>query len=103
MKRVRLLVTFGLSLAAAPALASSGDPAPVAEAPSAAIDHVIARDTGAKEDMGDANRTICRSVEQLGTRLSKKKVCATASEWAAMRTQQREGTERMQTNRWKSN
>lgn len=112
MKRAVSLLAAGLVMAATPAL-SQPQPATPPTSPETGttgetvtasnVDQIIARDAKEKEDMGAGTRTICRDVEQIGTRLSSKKVCATASEWAAMRSQQREGVERVQTGRWKNN
>lgn len=38
----------------------------------------------------DPNAKVCETVSQLGSRLSKKKVCATRAEWAEMKRQDRE-------------
>lgn len=44
----------------------------------------------------DPNEKICETVSQVGSRLSKKKVCATRAEWAVMRKDQKETVETMQ-------
>ncbi|BEV02444.1 hypothetical protein [Novosphingobium olei] len=56
-----------------------------------------------KEDVGTSDRVICRSIEQIGTRLGNKRVCATAAQWAAMRAEERAGLERIQTQNYKNN
>lgn len=47
-------------------------------------------------DMGDSGRIICEEVKIIGSRLAKKKTCHTAAEWAEMRRQQRQVTDRIQ-------
>lgn len=98
----RIAVPFAVAMLFATGTAHA-DPA----VSSAATGEAISTDTPAKavndkEDVGDSGRMICRNVEQIGTRFGAKKVCASAAEWAAMRAQQREGAERVQTGRWKS-
>ena len=38
----------------------------------------------------DPNAKVCETVSQVGSRLSKKKICATRSEWAEMKRADRE-------------
>lgn len=38
----------------------------------------------------DPNEKVCETVSQVGSRLSKKKICATRAEWAEMRRADRE-------------
>lgn len=56
-----------------------------------------------KEELGDPNRVICRKEDSTGSRVSARRVCATASEWAARKQHTREGIERAQTQRYKNN
>ncbi|WP_225010085.1 MULTISPECIES: hypothetical protein [Novosphingobium] len=100
MKRIAVPLAVALLLAAgtahaepAASSAATGEAAPAGPS---------AKPVNDKEDVGDSGRMICRNVEQIGTRFGAKKVCATASDWAVMRAQQREGAERVQTGRWKS-
>lgn len=44
----------------------------------------------------DPNAKVCETVSQLGSRLSKKKVCATRAEWAEMKRQDREVIDQVQ-------
>lgn len=53
-----------------------------------------------KEDMGDQSRIICRKVENTGSRLSSRRMCATAGEWAAQKRDNREVLEKRQANRY---
>ena len=50
-----------------------------------------------KEDMGDQSRIICRKVQETGSRVHARRVCATAGEWAAQKAQSRQAIERTQT------
>ncbi|OYW16289.1 MAG: hypothetical protein B7Z39_02115 [Novosphingobium sp. 12-64-8] len=86
MKRAALSISLALTVAS-PAFATE------APAPSTVK-------ANQKEDTGDSARIICRTVDVIGSRLSTKKVCATAAEWAGMKAEQRQGTEKMQQHRW---
>jgi len=44
----------------------------------------------------DQNEKICENVPQIGSRLSKKRVCATRAEWAERRLQDRKDAEYIQ-------
>ena len=104
MTRAFTLMFTGLLAVTQSAFAQDHPSQHMSDAPDGAssVDKAIARDAKAKEDVGDPNRVICRNVDTIGSRLSTKKFCATAAEWAARKAEQREGTERVQTNRWKS-
>ena len=45
---------------------------------------------------GDPTQTICEKVEQIGTRLSAKRVCMTRAEWAEQRHRDRQEVEKAQ-------
>lgn len=44
----------------------------------------------------DPNAKVCETVSQVGSRLSKKKICATKAEWAEMKRQDREVVDQAQ-------
>lgn len=44
----------------------------------------------------DPNKVICQRIEEIGSRLSSKRVCMTAQQWEEQRRQQRENIEDMQ-------
>jgi len=44
----------------------------------------------------DPNKLICERVEKTGTRLGARRVCMTAAQWDAQRSEQREDLERVQ-------
>ena len=44
---------------------------------------------------GDSNEKICQSVPEIGSRLAKKRICATRAEWADRRAQDRADAEHM--------
>lgn len=52
----------------------------------------------AKED--SQNRMICKRQKSTGSRLGSEKVCMTAAQWAQLKQDQRQQTERTQANRW---
>ncbi|WP_141134018.1 hypothetical protein [Sphingopyxis indica] len=65
-----------------------------------------ASDSAQKDDAskdGDQNRVICKREKIIGSRLGSKKTCATEAEWAQMRAEQRQATERVQANRPRQN
>ncbi|MXP45132.1 hypothetical protein [Allopontixanthobacter sediminis] len=47
-------------------------------------------------------KMICHQDKVIGSRVSAKKVCKTASQWAAEKQDAREATEKVQSARWKS-
>jgi invasion protein IalB len=47
----------------------------------------------------DPNEVVCEKQEVLGSRLATKRVCMTRAEWAALRHQDRQDLERVQTMR----
>ena len=51
------------------------------------------------EEMGDPNRVICRSEAELGSHLARSKSCHTAAEWALIKREERQTTERIQQQR----
>jgi len=53
--------------------------------------------TGAKSP--DPNEVVCERQEVLGSRLASKRVCMTRSQWADMKSQDRQNIERAQTQR----
>lgn len=50
----------------------------------------------ASTQVRDPNEKVCETLSQAGSRLSKKKVCATRAEWADMRKDQKDTVEMMQ-------
>jgi hypothetical protein len=48
------------------------------------------------------NRMICKRQKVSGSRLKANKVCMTEAQWAQMKRENREATERTQAARWKS-
>ena len=49
------------------------------------------------KNRSDANARVCEEFAETGSRLGKKRVCATRAEWADRRRQDREGIEKVQT------
>lgn len=56
-----------------------------------------------KEDLGNADRMICRKIQTIGSRVNSQRVCATAAQWSAMKQEGREGLDRVQTQRYNGN
>ncbi|MDE2560675.1 MAG: hypothetical protein KGL48_00375 [Sphingomonadales bacterium] len=105
MTKSRLIpMTLLALMVAAPGAAFAADPEPQASASGSATP-----DTGAasrnydKEDMGKGDRVICRKIETIGSRLHAQRICATATQWSAMKQEQREGLEHIQTQRYPGN
>ena len=80
--------------AAAVLLLAAGTPA---VADSGATD---ASQPTAKVDDAGQNKTVCRRVESIGTRLGTKRICRTKGEWDAEQAVNRQDLERSQTQRW---
>lgn len=58
--------------------------------------------SGTQSDSAEAdnpNQRICRTVADLGTRLSRSRICRTRAEWEAMRRETRGQVDRSQTTR----
>jgi hypothetical protein len=49
-----------------------------------------------KSSKDDPNRMICRSMNEGGTRLDRRRACHTAAEWAELRRQARQAIEHIQ-------
>lgn len=76
-------------LAATPGLAQAPAQAPAAPAQS----------VPAANSVGDPNEVICERQEVIGSRLGKKKVCMTRSQWADRKLQDRQDLEKTQVQR----
>ena len=48
------------------------------------------------EEVGDPNRVICRTEQQIGSRLAKIKRCHTAAEWAQIKRENRQVIDKVQ-------
>ena len=57
----------------------------------------------ASKQANDPNKVICRRQAVVGTRLAKKRICATVAEWERIHAEERQATERIQNQRSKSN
>ena len=53
----------------------------------------VAADAGKKSD---ADKVICRTMDELGSRLASKRVCLTRSQWRQQQEAQRENVDRAQ-------
>lgn len=93
------VLAFALAL---PGAAIAADPAPQGDAAATPSTDQSSRNAD-KEVMGDPTRIICRKVEQIGTRLGSKRICATAAQWSAIRDQDRQGLEQVQNQRYVHN
>ncbi|MGV2495454.1 hypothetical protein [Pelagerythrobacter aerophilus] len=58
--------------------------------------------TSGDDTEASQNRVICKRQKNTGSRLSAEKICLTAAQWAQLKRDQREATERTQSARWKS-
>ena len=99
-----ILAFFALGFAgpalSAPAGVASAGPRTRAPAESQPGTSVVVTASNDKEDMGDGARMICRKIEGTGSRMNTKKVCATATEWAAQKAQNRQVIEQAQNKKW---
>ena len=66
--------------------------AALAQAPTAA-------DPSLKGNKGDPNRMVCRSMNEGGSRLDRRRACHTVAEWAELRRQTRASIDHIQTSR----
>ena len=55
------------------------------------------------EDVGKADRVICRKIETIGSRLNTQRICATAAQWSEMRQENRDGLDKVQNQRFVGN
>lgn len=81
-----------------PGIACAADPQPEASAGTGQASR-----NADKEDMGDPNRIICRKIETIGSRVHTQRICASAAQWSTMRDQNRQGLDRIQTERYVHN
>jgi hypothetical protein len=52
--------------------------------------------TGSRASQGDANKQICRTMADTGSRLGRTRACHTAQEWTELRRQARQNVDRIQ-------
>ena len=57
---------------------------------------IMALRASENEDVGDPNRVICRTEQQIGSRLSKIKRCHTAAEWSEIKRENRRVIDKIQ-------
>jgi hypothetical protein len=85
--------SLGMLLAA---LAAPG----LAQAPAAAQSQAApATAASTAAPAADPNEIICQKIEQLGSRIAKKRVCMTRAEWADQQLQDRQAIEKAQIQR----
>lgn len=58
-----------------------------------------AKEATAEKDESQ-NRMVCKSQKSTGSRVKSEKVCMTAAQWAQLKQDQRQATERVQSTRW---
>jgi invasion protein IalB len=80
-------VSLAAALIAAPAFAQAPAGSPAQPQPAA------------RSAAADPNEVVCQRVEQIGSRLGKKRICMTRSEWANQQLQDRQAVEKIQTER----
>jgi hypothetical protein len=83
-----------LALAAAEPTAGNQ---PATTAPAAAAP--AAQTEAEKAHAAEQNRLVCRSQNELGSKLKKTRVCRTVAEWAVVKDNDRRSLQRMQTGR----
>jgi len=57
---------------------------------------VIAQPSGSGGASGDANKQICRTIADTGSRLGRYRACHTAQEWTELRRQTKQNVDRIQ-------
>lgn len=97
-----LILALGMAGPVAAASVGTAPAVTIVQAPTDGRSSATMVDTGNqdKEDMGDGSRQICRKIEVTGSRMNTKKVCATATEWAAQKAQNRQAIEQAQNKKW---
>jgi hypothetical protein len=60
----------------------------------------VASSQDAETDKNRSDRVICKTTEELGTRLKRNRICRTAAEWNTERQENRAMLQRMQTNKY---
>lgn len=90
--RIFLIATAALTLSS-PAWAKDKAPEPAQAAETAQEGH---------DKTPDPNRLICRKQAIPGSRIGSKRVCATAAQWAQMKADTRQVTERVQNGKFKA-
>lgn len=92
-RSISLAALFGSALAISWTV-QAADPAVAAAKPTAA-----ASAGDGKQKLRDPNEVVCRNMEVLGSRLAKRRVCMTRSEWAEANRNERGALERAQVQR----
>lgn len=92
-RSISLVALFGGALAMSLTV-QAADPAAAAAKPAAA-----APAADGKQKLRDPNEVVCRNMEVLGSRLAKRRVCMTRSEWAETNRNERGVLERAQVQR----
>ena len=59
----------------------------------------LAQKANQSDDMGEADRLICKSIKKPGSRIAVSRSCHTAEEWAQIRRQTRQTVEKIQSNK----
>lgn len=59
----------------------------------------LAQKANQSEDMGDAERIICKKIIKPGSRIAISRSCHTAAEWARLRRETRQTVEKIQSNK----
>jgi hypothetical protein len=60
---------------------------------------VIAQPSSGSESKDNANKQICRTMTEIGSRLARTRACHTAQEWAELRRQARQNVDHIQASR----
>jgi invasion protein IalB len=74
-----------------------------ASAPAAAQQTSTPPSSGTAKNAHDPSEIVCEKQEVIGSRLTTKRVCLTRAQWADLRTQDRQDTQRVQLQRGMTN
>lgn len=69
-------------------------------APAIAADQPKPEPTTEEAEDDSQNRMVCKRQKSTGSRVKSEKVCMTAAQWAQLKSDQRQATERVQSTRW---
>ena len=88
---MRNVLVFALAIAAG-SVGAAQTPSPQESGPQPPSE----RQSEPTRTIANPNQVVCRSVEEIGSRLSRRRVCRTRAEWADLQLQERQVVDRVQ-------
>ena len=87
---MRNILVFAIALAAGSLAAAQAPSAPASEP------QPPEPQPQATRSVADPDQIVCRNVEEIGSRLSRRRICRTRAEWADLQLQERQVVDRVQ-------